>query len=61
MNIFVKPACGEGDIVVAILVWCMCVHCACMHPSIQFCRGITSTFVHGFQNNMAQLMSRSAI
>ena len=33
----------------------MCVR-ACVHPS-GFVRAITSTFMHGFQNNYAQLFS----
>ena len=36
--IFVKPACGEGDIAVTISVPYMCVCCACVcvcvHPDL---------------------------
>ena len=53
LNIFVELACSEQDIVVTALVWCVC--CACVHCG--FVRAITSTFVHGFQNNLAQLFS----
>ena len=44
---FVETACGERNIV-TISVRCMCVCCACVHPS-GFVRAITSTFMHGFQ------------
>ena len=47
---FVEPAWVERYIVVAISVWCMCV---CVHV-YRFVRAITSTFMHGFQNNLAQ-------
>ena len=47
---------GERCIVVTISVQCMCVHCVCMHPSA-FVRVITCTFVHGFQSNLAQMLS----
>ena len=49
--IFVEPACGEQDIVVAISVQCMCsvVH-VCVHPS-GFVQAISSTFMHGFKKN----------
>ena len=56
---FVELACGEQDIVVTISVQCMCI----VRLSA-FVRAITSTFMHGFQNNLAQLFSlrsRSAI
>ena len=57
--IFVAPSCGERDIVVTISVWCMCVRRACMHQ-YGLVRAITCTFMHGFQNNLAQLLpSRS--
>ena len=39
------------------------VHCACIHPS-GFVRARTSTFMHEFQNDLAQLFSlrsRSAV
>ena len=41
----------------------MYIVCASIHPSVFVC-GITSTFMHGFQDNLAQLFSlqsRSAI
>ena len=44
-----SPLAGKRDIVVTILVWCMCL-CLCVHPAI------TGTFMHGFQNNFAQLL-----
>ena len=50
-TIFVEPACGERDKVVTILVRCMCV---C--PS-RFVPAITLTFMHEFQNDLAQLFS----
>ena len=56
---FVELACGEQDIVVTITVQYMCI----VRLSA-FGWAITSTFMHGFQNNMAQLFSlrrRSAI
>ena len=62
--LFVEPACCERDIVVTISVRYMCIlQCACIRPSI-FVWAITSTFMHGFQNNLLQLFSlrsRSAI
>ena len=56
--IFVEPSCGERDIVVIISVQCMCVHL------FEFVLAITYTFMHGFQNDLVQLLSsrsRSAI
>ena len=53
--IFVKLACGERDIVVSISVRCMCMLCVC--ASVQICRTKPCTFVHEFQNYLAQLMS----
>ena len=53
--LFMEPSCSERDI-----VWCMrvfWVHCACVHLS-GFVRAITYTFVHGFKNNLAQLLSQ---
>ena len=49
---------SETWVVVTISVWCtcVCVHCACVCPS-DFVRAITSTFMHVFQNNLAQLFS----
>ena len=64
--LFVEPACGERDIVVKTSLRCICLCwalCVCVHPS-EFVSAITCTFVHGFQNNLAQLFSlrsRSAI
>ena len=49
--IFVEPACGERDEIVTISVRYMCVR-----PS-GFVQAITCTFVHGFQNKLAQLSS----
>ena len=72
-SIFVEPTCSEQDIGVTIFIWCMCicVHmCACVCgvdacvPPSGFVWAITSTFMHGFQNDLAQLFSmrrRSAI
>ena len=48
--IFVEPACSEQNLIVTILVWCMCLHCACVCQS-GFVWAITSTFIYGFQNN----------
>ena len=39
-----------------VYVRALCVRCACVHPS-GLVRVITCTFVHGFQNNLAQLFS----
>ena len=49
-----SPLAGKRDIVVTIFVWCMCV-CPCVHPS-GFVLTITCTIMHGFQNNLAQLL-----
>ena len=46
---YVELACGEQDIVVTISVQCMCI----VRLSA-FVRAITSTFMHLFQNNLAQ-------
>ena len=54
---FVEPACSEQHLVVTISVRSLCVPCVCVYPS-GFVRAITSTFMHGFQNNLAQLFSR---
>ena len=57
ISFIVEPACGERDTVVTISVRCICVR-ACMHVlSSRIVRDITCTFVHGFQNNLAQLLS----
>ena len=59
---FVEPACSERDIVVTTLVLCMCVRCAChmctcvVRPS-GIVWAITCTFMHGFQNKLAQLFA----
>ena len=45
-----SPLAGKRDIVVTILVRCMCVR-----PS-EFVRTITCTIMHGFQNSLAQLL-----
>ena len=58
-NIFLEPAFSERDIVVTILVQHVCVRCACLcivHSS-GFVWAITCTFMHEFQNNLAQLLS----
>ena len=63
---FSSPLAGKRNIVVAILVWCKCVRscvCASVRPC-EFVRTITCTIMHGFQNNVAQLLPlrrRSAI
>ena len=57
-----SPLAVKGDIAVAIFVRCMCMP-ACIRPS-GFVRAITPTFMHGFQNYLAQLLflrRRSAI
>ena len=60
------PLAGKRDIVVTILVRCMCVR-PCASASVRpsgFVRTITCTIMHGFQNNLAQLLPvrrRSAI
>ena len=67
----------KQDLAVTIFVPCMCVHASvhvcmlasvCMIASVcirlDLSRAITSTFIYGFQNNLAQLLSlrrRSAI
>ena len=51
-SFFVELACGEQDIVVTISVQCMCI----VRLSA-FVRAITATFIHGFQNSLAQLFS----
>ena len=44
--------------VVKTSVWCMCVLRVCMQcVYVQFVLTITCTFMHGFQNNLAQLFS----
>ena len=37
---------------------CM-VRASCMRASVQICLGHNSTFVHGFQNNLAKLFSQT--
>ena len=56
MKDFVEPTCREQDIDITTSVRCMCVHALCMHLS-RFVWARTSTFMHGFQNNLAQLLS----
>ena len=34
------------------------VHALCMRESVRICSGQKSTFVHGFQNNLAKLFSQ---
>ena len=52
-TVFVESACGDRGI-----VQCMCMRAFCVvHAQSGFVRAITCTFVHGFQNNMAQLVS----
>ena len=53
-HVFVKPTCGEQDIVVTTTVQCMCV---C--PSVQICENHNSTVVDGFQNNLRQVFSNT--
>ena len=50
-----SPLAGKRDIVVTILFGV----CACVRASVRpsgFVRAITCTFMHGFQNNFAQLL-----
>ena len=58
-RIFVQPACSEQDIIVTTLVQCMC-GCECIVLPSRFVQAIASTFMHGFQNNLAQLLSSSS-
>ena len=60
---FCKPACVEQDIVVRTSVSVQnlgfvfaCIVHVCSCPS-RFVRAINCTFMHGFQNNLAQLLS----
>ena len=54
-----SPLTGKRDIVVTILIRCMCVR-PCIRASVRgpsgFVRTITCTIMHGFQNNLAQLL-----
>ena len=50
-----EPAYGEQDIVLIVSVRCMFMH-ACLHPS-RFVQATTSTFMHGYQNNLVQFFS----
>ena len=52
MEFFFALACDKQDIVVKISVQCMCIV-----RLFAFVRAISSTFMHGFQNNLAQLFS----
>ena len=61
--IFVQPTCGEGYIWILLQflfgVYACVVH-ACVRMSVrpsELVRAKTSTFMHGFQNNLAQLLS----
>ena len=57
-----NPLVGKRDIVITNSVRCMCVR-QCVRPSV-FVWTITCTIMHGFQNNLAQLLPlrrRSAI
>ena len=58
--VFVVPACGERDIVVTTSVRGMCVR-ACIMPACFLPSGyvqvIISTFMHKFQNSLAQFSS----
>ena len=45
----------KRDLAVTIFVRCMCMR-VCMHLS-GFVWALTSTFMHGFQNNLAHLFS----
>ena len=45
-----------NETVVTTLIQCMCVCVLCMHLT-GFVWAITCTFVNGFQNNLAQLLS----
>ena len=71
--IFVKPTCSERvlvelasserDIALTVSVWCMCMPAWVVLPS-RFVQAIPCTFMPGFQNSLAQLLSscnRSAI
>ena len=55
-TIFVKPTCGERDIVVTTTfrVYASVVVCGCCS---EFVWTKTSTSVYGFQNNLTQLFS----
>ena len=55
--IFVKLACSEQDIVVTIIVRCMCVHLSIRIRISNFVQAITFTIVDAFQNNFTQLFS----
>ena len=44
--------------VVTISFQCMCVRALCMCASVRICSGHNSTFVNGFQNNLAKLFSQ---
>ena len=49
--------------VCACVLYALCVHACIVHPS-RFVLAIIGTFMHGFQNNLAQLFclrSKSAI
>ena len=56
LSLFVEPACGERDIhcscynFISVHVRALCVRLS------GFVQTITSTFMHGFQNNLAQFV-----
>ena len=51
-----SPLAVKGDIAVTVLVRYMCCMHACLSPT-GFVQAITPTFMHGFQNCLAQLFS----
>ena len=59
--IFVQPTCGEGDIWILLqFLFGVCVVHASVRMSVrpsELVRAKTSTFMHGFQNNLAQLLT----
>ena len=55
--IFVEPTCDLPDIVVTTSVRCISV-CVCASVCLsKLVQAIACTFMHGFQNNVAQLFS----
>ena len=69
-NFLSSPLAGKPDIVVTILVWCMCVRLRmrlCVSLSVrpsEFVQTTTCMITHGFQDNLAQLLPlrrRSAV
>ena len=53
--IFAHPACNEWDIVVTVLLQCLCVSAVVCVLLSRFVWIRTSVFMHGFQNDFAQL------